>query len=80
MSEFITEQLPQIKYDLIRTGAFHVVSYDNELQQLTHMMHVMETLGAAPVLVDRKVGGNCGVLRSHVDRQVSTTLHDAEGT
>eukprot|EP00878_Enallax_costatus_P018072 GHUV01019014.1.p1 GENE.GHUV01019014.1~~GHUV01019014.1.p1 ORF type:complete len:251 (+),score=57.08 GHUV01019014.1:162-914(+) len=64
MGEHISEQQPRIKFQLERLGG-PTVQFSlgtPELQALMSLMERMEQLGAAPLLNDNAVGGNCGML------------------
>lgn len=66
MAELITEDQPRIKFLLRRTGRFQLEGEDasGELLRLCGLMARMEAEGAAPVLNDGKVGGNCAMVAS----------------
>lgn len=68
MAEIITEEQPRIKFSTHARGTFTLQAPSDELQSLIVLMEKMEELGAAPVLNDGKVGGNCGISWSLADK------------
>ncbi|KIY94972.1 hypothetical protein MNEG_12989 [Monoraphidium neglectum] len=63
MAELITPEQPRIKFGLRRVGTHEVAEAraSRELRALCELMLQMEAAGAAPVLNDGKVGGNCAL-------------------
>ncbi|WIA33991.1 hypothetical protein OEZ86_012376 [Tetradesmus obliquus] len=62
MAEVITEDLPRVKFTTTRQGSCSLPPDTPDLQALAALMARMEALGAAPLLADGAVGGNCGIL------------------
>eukprot|EP00879_Flechtneria_rotunda_P015732 GHRR01016454.1.p1 GENE.GHRR01016454.1~~GHRR01016454.1.p1 ORF type:complete len:236 (+),score=52.74 GHRR01016454.1:114-821(+) len=74
MAELITEDQPRIKFELEFQGSCSVPAAA-DLQELCRLMERMERLGAAPILNDGKIGGNCGLLLdANVDGQALPCL------
>lgn len=72
MAEVISESQPRIKFQLEYVGSAETTSGScEELRKLAAAMAEMERLGAAPVLSDGKVGGNCGLRDAAGDLLVS---------
>lgn len=63
MAELITEVCPRIKYTTHFVGNFEISDGigGSELHKLSRLMNRMEILGAAPILNDGQVAGNCAV-------------------
>ncbi|GIL83408.1 hypothetical protein Vretimale_11217 [Volvox reticuliferus] len=64
MTELITEDRPRIKYVTRFTGRLEWTfdeGSESELQSLSQLMSRMEALGAAPILNDGQVAGNCAI-------------------
>lgn len=61
MAEVIREDLPRVKYDLTRLGDC-APPESPELAALAALQARLEAVGAAPVLEDGAVGGNCGII------------------
>ncbi len=72
MPELISEEQPRIKFECHRVGTFclNAGHCTVDLLLLTQLMQQMEALGAAPILNDGLVGGNCAIRRSLADTQV----------
>jgi hypothetical protein len=62
MAEVIREDLPRVKYTSTRVGDCAPPYESAELAALGALMARLEAAGAAPVLEDGAVGGNCGIL------------------
>lgn len=79
MAEVITETQPRIKFLLQRDGDHALDHWTSPLQALTTLMVRLEDLGAAPVLCDGKVGGNCCIREpAAMEAGASSSAADAD--
>jgi hypothetical protein len=80
-AELITEENPRIKFALTRSGTFALTAEQtsSEIAALCALLARVEASGAAPVLNDGKVGGNCAICESLATAATTTSSSGGGG-
>ncbi|EFJ44037.1 hypothetical protein VOLCADRAFT_106561 [Volvox carteri f. nagariensis] len=78
MTELITEDRPRIKFTTRFVGKLVCLTdAHTELHSLSRLMSRMEALGAAPILNDGQVAGNCAINPQILHRHGATEMSSA---